>query len=396
MGNGSLVTVARDNVAVTGSIIGLVSFLLSWFELRPNRIASGEHLNLWEGAGWEFSTVILSLWLICLILSLNKKGTQQALVLGVAANLILVSGFVIAGLSAGNLLRDAESLARVSLGAGFWLNFLAAYILIFAARQSLDISRVWRHAITWTGLAAIVLILALGLLNDLSIIQEFRNQDERFIRELLQHVLLFAGSVAIGTMLGIPLGIWAARSSRAEKPIFFIANVTQTIPSLALFGLLIAPLSALSSAFPVLREFGIRGIGTTPAIIALVIYSLLPIVLNTYVALRRLDAAVIDAGLGMGMSRPQVFRRIEVPLAAPIILEGVRTASVQAVGNTAVAALIGAGGLGHFIFDGLNKTVPDLVMAGAIPIILLALVVDAVMRILHRIATPRGVTGGTQ
>ena len=159
---------------------------------------------------------------------------------------------------------------------------------------------------------------------------------------------------------------------------------------------MIAPLSALSFAFPVLREFGIRGVGATPAIIALIIYSLLPIVRNTYVGLRQLDPAVIDAGLGMGMSRPQVFRRIEVPLAAPLVLEGVRTASVQAVGNTAIAALIGAGGLGWFIFQGLGQAAADLIILGAIPVIILALVVDAVMRTFVRLATPKGESGDNQ
>ena len=190
------------------------------------------------------------------------------------------------------------------------------------------------------------------------------------------------------------LDIWATRSTHAEKPIFFIANITQTIPSLALFGLLIAPLSALSFAFPTLREIGIRGVGDTPAIIALTIYSLLPIVRNTYVGLRQLDIAVIDAGIGMGMSRAQVFRKIEVPLAAPLVLEGVRTASVQSVGLAAVAALIGAGGLGWFIFQGLGQAATDLILLGAIPIIILALIVDNVMRTIVRLATPKGLAGG--
>ncbi len=160
--------------------------------------------------------------------------------------------------------------------------------------------------------------------------------------------------------------------------------------------MLIAPLSALSFAFPALREFGIRGVGVTPAIIALVIYSLLPIVRNTYVSLRHLDPAVIDAGLGMGMSRPQILRRLEVPLAAPLVLEGVRIASVQLVGLATVAALIGAGGLGWFVFQGLGQAAPDLILLGAIPIILLALVVDAVMRTVVRIVTPKGLAGENQ
>jgi osmoprotectant transport system permease protein len=178
-----------------------------------------------------------------------------------------------------------------------------------------------------------------------------------------------------------------------ERPVFFLANITQTIPSLALFGLLIAPLSALSFAFPFLREIGIRGIGTTPALIALVIYSLLPIMRNTYVGLRQVDRSVIDAAIGMGMSRVKVFRRVEMPLAAPLVAEGVRIASVQSVGLATVAALIGAGGLGLFVFQGLGQAAPDLIILGTIPIIALALVVDALMRFVVRLVTPMGMAG---
>jgi osmoprotectant transport system permease protein len=206
---------------------------------------------------------------------------------------------------------------------------------------------------------------------------------------LQQHVFLFGFSIVLGSLIGIPLGIWASQSKAAEKPVFYVANITQTIPSLALFGILIAPLSILSQDYPVLRQIGIRGIGTAPALIALVIYSLLPIIQNTYAGIRHLDPAVVDAGKGMGMGRFLRFRKVELPLAAPLVLEGVRTAAVQAVGNTAVAALIGAGGLGQFIFQGLGQAAPDLIILGSIPIIILALIVDGIMRSVILLASPK-------
>ena len=386
--------VTRDSVAVTGSVIGLFSFLFGWLTLKPSRIVAGTSLSLWESVDWAGAAVILALWLICFVFSFTKKGRLQAALLGTAANLILIIAFVLTGLAASRLLEGETPFARASLGAGVWITLAAAYIVIFASRQGLPDSRVLRNLVSWTGLAVIGVLLIVGWFNDISIVQEFLGREGRFLQELLQHVFLFGGSVAVGALLGILLGIWATRSRRAERPIFFITNITQTIPSLALFGLLIAPLSALSFAFPALREFGIRGVGVTPAIIALIIYSLLPIVRNTYVGLRQLDPAVIDAGLGMGMSRAQVFRRIEVPLAAPLVLEGVRTASVQSVGLATVAALIGAGGLGWFIFQGLGQAAADLILLGALPIIVLALVVDAVMRTVVRLATPKGLGRG--
>ncbi len=388
--------VARDSVAITGSAIGLFSLLFGWLTLKPSRIATGTSLSLWESVDWPGGTVILVLWLVCFAFSFVGKRRLRAVILGTAANLVLVFSFLLAGLTASRLLEGEAPFARVSLGVSPWMTLAAAYIVIFAARQKLDSSPVLRNLVSWTGLAVLLSLLIGGWFNDLSVVQEFIGREERFVQELLHHVFLVGVSVSVGALLGILLGIWATRNRRAEKSVFFITNITQTVPSLALFGLLIAPLSALSFAFPVLREIGIRGVGDTPAIIALIIYSLLPIVRNTYVGLRQLDPAVIDAGLGMGMSRPQIFRRIEVPLAAPLILEGVRTASVQSVGLAAVAALIGAGGLGWFIFQGLGQAATDLILLGAIPIIVLALIVDAVMRTIVRLATPKGLAGGNQ
>jgi len=385
-----------DTVTITGVVIGLISLLVGWLTLKPSRISAGMSLSFHEIAGWTGLTIILTLWLVCFTLSYLRKGKLPAVLLGVAANLILVLSFVLLGLSATRLLEGEVPYARVSLGVGFWMACAASYVVIFASRQRLDNSPALRNIVSWTGVVLLLLLLIAGWFKDLSVVQEFTGREERFVQELIHHVFLVGISVTIGTILGIMLGIWATRSKRAERPIFFIANITQTIPSLALFGLLITPLSALSFAFPTLREIGIRGVGDAPAIIALIIYSLLPIVRNTYVGLRQLDIAVIDAGIGMGMSRTQVFRKIEVPLAAPLVLEGVRTASVQSVGLAAVAALIGAGGLGWFIFQGLGQAAADLILLGAIPIIVLAVIVDAVMRTIVRLATPEGLAGVNQ
>jgi len=379
-----------DNVATAGSVIGLLSLLLGWLTLKSSRVAVGTSLRLWE-VEWGLVALFVGLWSACLVLSVIAIR-QRAVLLGILANIVIVLALVSASIEASRLLAAESLTARVAPGAGFWLTLFAAYVLVFAARQKA--SPVWKHLISWTGPATFFGLLFLGWFDSISVMQEYLGQEERFAQELIKHIYLFAGSVAIGTLMGIPLGVWATRSQSAEKPIFFIANITQTIPSLALFGLLIAPLSALSFAFPTLRELGIRGVGATPAMIALIIYTLLPVIQNTYVSLRNLDPAVIDAGRGMGMSRMQVFRRIEVPLATPIVLEGIRIASVQSVGLTAVAALIGAGGLGAFVFQGLGQAAPDLIILGAIPIIVLALAVDALMRIVVRLSRPRGLAGG--
>jgi osmoprotectant transport system permease protein len=385
--------ISPDRVALTGSIIGLSSLLLGWLTLKPNRLASGTGLSLWESFDIAWFAVITGMWLLCLILSLVQLRRLRGVGLGITANIILVVTFVLIGLASSHFLEGEPPAARVSPDAGFWVTLAGAYVVIFAARRQLRDRRIWRNLVSWSGLAFSVLLLSIGWMNNISIMEEFSGYQLRFMQELLQHVRLFSISVATAAVIGIPLGIWATRNKHAERPVFFTTNIMQTIPSLALFGLLIAPLSALSFAFPALREIGIRGVGVAPAAIALTIYSLLPVVRNTYVGIRQVDPAAVDAGLGMGMSRWKVFHRVEVPLAAPLILEGVRTASVQAVGLTTVAALIGAGGLGWFVFQGIGQAAPDLIILGAIPIIILALLVDAIMRTVVRLGKPKGLGG---
>jgi len=382
--------ISPDRVALTGTIVGLSALLLSWLILKPNRLAVGTSLNLWESLGGGAAVAIVMLWLVCLVLSLAEVKRSHRIAVGVSANLVLILTFILVGLASNRLLQGEAAIARVSLGTGFWVTLVGAYTVIFAARRHLDDWRTWRNLVSWSGLSVFAILLSVGWLNKVSVMEEFSGYQQRFVQELLQHIRLFGISGAIGTVIGIPLGIWATRNKYAERPVFFITSMVQTIPSLALFGLLIAPLSALSFAFPVLRNIGIRGVGVAPAIIALAIYSLLPIVRNTYVGIRQVDPAAIDAGLGMGMSRWQVFRRVEVPLAAPLVLEGVRTAFVQAVGLTTVAALIGAGGLGWFVFRGIGQAAPDLIILGAIPVIILALLVDSIMRTAVRLGTPKG------
>ncbi|MCA1941464.1 MAG: ABC transporter permease, partial [Caenispirillum bisanense] len=191
-------------------------------------------------------------------------------------------------------------------------------------------------------------------------------------------------------LLGLPLGLLARRRATVRGGLFGLLNFFQTIPSIALFALLVAPLSALGDAVPLLKAVGIKGIGAAPAVIALVMYSLLPIVRNTYAGFAGVPAAAVEAARGMGMTQRQVLWRVEVPLALPVILSGLRIVMVQAIGLTVVAGLIGAGGLGTFIFQGLGQYAIDLVLLGAIPTIFLAVTADFFLQILVALSKPEG------
>src|SRR5262249_30649769 len=152
----------------------------------------------------------------------------------------------------------------------------------------------------------------------LSIAREYATRRQLFADALLRHISLAAGSVGPAIVIGFPLGVAAVRYRRLQGPLFAVLNVLQTIPSIALFGLLIVPLAALATAVPSLAALGVGGIGVAPAIVALVLYALLPVVRNTVAGLADVDGAVIEAGRGMGLTQQQIFRQVELPLALPV------------------------------------------------------------------------------
>lgn len=191
----------------------------------------------------------------------------------------------------------------------------------------------------------------------------------------LEHLWMVAISMAIAVAIGVPVGIWLTRRQVMEKPVLGVANVIQTIPSLALFGFLLpAP------------WIGARA--ERIAVLALVLYALLPVIRNTYVGIMGVDRAVVEAGRGMGMTGRQLLFQVELPLALSVIIAGVRVATVISVGLATIAAAIGAGGLGEFIFRGLAMVNNVVILAGAVPAAILALLADFGLGLLEKRLRP--------
>ena len=192
-----------------------------------------------------------------------------------------------------------------------------------------------------------------------------------------EHLILVGASTLMAALIAVPLGIVATRRARLGRWILGLANVVQTIPSLALIGFLI-PLPILG------------GIGARTAMVVLVFYALLPIVRNTYTGITGVDPAIRQAALGMGLTDRQLLMRVELPLALPVIFAGLRVATVVSVGVATIAAYIGAGGLGSLIFRGINMLDNRLILAGAIPAALMALGADWGLGRVERRLTPAG------
>ncbi len=380
-----------DKTTVTGAIIGIASLFFPLITLKPNRVADGTRLSWIEVGGNLPILIIVSLFILLILFSLYKVLGKQSIKIVIGILLIFLVMYLVGPLGR-KLLRDGNSSGRITLSFGFWIFVASIWMIINGLLRKL--SRKWIGAAVLLIIIAIITFFVLGgRLERLSLVLEFNLKSGRVLLELENHLRLAGTAVFLSIIIGIPLGILCVKKRKSESSIFFFLNSIQTIPSLALFGLLIAPLSFISFHFPFLREMGVKGVGSTPALIALTLYALLPVARNTYVGLSVVNKDIIQAGKGMGMGSIQLFFLVETPLALPVILSGIRISAIQAVGNTAIAALIGAGGLGKFIFQGLGQGAPDLILVGVIPIIVLAVGVDRILELIIKASLSPGVAG---
>lgn len=499
-------------------------------------------MNLFELEGDLRYIALFILALIPLLVAFQQERKRRGWTLVVLGNLVLVLTLLLPATAAAQLLAEAETFfeegtrisnPRIFTSAAIAMGLLGGYIITFGGVRDLVAEKVsqWQRVLaSFSGLFVLVLLLLGGSFDIYSILVEFSQRGETLGQRFIEHFVFVAVSLFAGLVIGIALGLWAARDERAEDFILYTVGIIQTIPSLALFGVLLVPLarlgdrtfiniaqfiilmaivaglvlalvlriqpnlpkqgriaalvaSAILLAIPLgllaillitfvfeatlnvfvdqdlrdalalvvvafiaipfllwldrrldhtrnirllrltryglllgaglgfvglfivgaqqvignntlqeltVRDLGISGIGTAPAIIALTLYSLLPLVRNTYAGLKNVDEAIIDSGRGMGMTPSQIFFQIELPLAFPVIMAGVRNAGISLVGIAAVASIIGAGALGDFILLGVNTTSVDLILLGAIPAIVLAVVLDALLQVLEGIFTSPG------
>lgn len=369
--------------SVIAILIGIALFAAPFATYRATRIASGEARLLIEALPITMGAVVVVVALgvaVGGVLVREPLGRLGAAVIGLA---ILLPSL---GLSAGFLTPAGNSFARVSPSLGFWLLALSFSLLAIDALVRMRLGPYGRLAALAVGAGALVLLLVSGIWDDLSILKEYRTRADSFWREARQHLLLAFGSMAAACLVGIPLGIAGHRMRTLRTAVLQGLSIVQTIPSIALFGLLMAPLGAIAASVPLAAALGIRGIGATPAFIALFLYALLPIVANTIAGLNQVPSAVVDAARGMGMSARQRLVEIEVPLALPVILAGIRIVLVQNLGLATVAALIGGGGFGAFVFQGIGQTAIDLVLLGAIPTVGLSFAASIILDALVDIA----------
>ncbi|MER9457565.1 ABC transporter permease [Mesorhizobium sp. M0478] len=365
---------------VIAAIVAYAAFLAPFATFRANRIVPGQARSILEALPATVGPLLLAIVVVAAIVALLKTP----LVLRLAASVVALAALAILIGVAGTFLTPAgNTFARISPASGFWLLIFAFTLLLADVLTRLNLSPPARIGVLVLAALAIGLLLISGQWDSLSILKEYANRADSFWAEGSKHITLALGSLAAAVIVGLPLGILCHRVERLRAGVLNVLNIVQTIPSIALFGLLIAPLGWVAAHVPGAAALGIRGIGTAPAFVALFLYSLLPVVANTVVGLAGVPRAANDAARGMGMTDGQRLFGVEFPLAFPVILTGIRIVLVQNIGLATIAALIGGGGFGVFVFQGVGQTAMDLVLLGAVPTVALAfaaaIILDAVI-----------------
>ena len=348
--------------------------------MAPNRLLSPRPVPLpetgpatlaWAGYHAALLAMLLTAW--------RPRRPWLAETAAVAAALALLATV---GLGAAGAL-PAGGLTRAAPAAGAW----TALILLALAMAAAAALRRGSPAIPILAtLAGGALLGAAGLLAPLSLLREAAGRGPELGDALAGHIALSLSALLLALALAVPLSALSLARPRLEAAFLGAASGVQVIPSIALFGLLIAPLAALASAFPVLRDFGLGGIGPAPAVLGIAAYLLLPLARGLLAAFRVAPPELVEAARGQGLSPLQLLLQLRLPMGAGVALGALRLATVQAVGLATLAALVGGGGLGTIIFQGTGQLATDLILLGVLPVLALSLAADAGIALLARLA----------
>ncbi|WP_182085024.1 ABC transporter permease [Aureimonas sp. ME7] len=365
--------------------IALALWVLPFATLKANRIVAGEAHGFLDALP-PGSGMMLLLAILATAAAFAFRLPSTLRLIGALAG---TAGLCLAiGLAPDHLAPSDNPYARVSPASGFWTAF---FLMTLALADALTRKRpgpAFRLALL-AGVGALsLLFLGTGFFDGLSVMKEFAARADTFWAEGARHLSLAFGSMGIAIAIGIPFAILAERWPVLRGPVLNALNIVQTVPSIALFGLLIAPLGWIALHVPGAAAIGVRGIGIAPALVALTLYSLLPVVGNTLAGFAGVSPAAKDAATGIGMTRRQRLLRVELPLALPVILVGIRIVLVQNIGLATIAALIGGGGFGVFVFQGLGQNATDLVLLGALPTVILAFATAVVLDAAIEVSSP--------
>jgi osmoprotectant transport system permease protein len=355
-----------------------------WLSVAPNRLLPGTPLPATVALGAWAHAAAAALVLFLALGSREKAGepARFALLLG-----LLVALLILTGLSAARLLEGQPGSARCMVGAGFWAAVGAIAVALVDEARRLRPAQVATAALL--GLAALALARRAGAFDALSIMVEYRARADLFEAAASRHLALSGVALALALLVSVPLGWTAFRRPGLRSGIEAGLNAVQVVPAVALFGLLVSLLSLALAAWPSLRALGLAAIGPTPALIGVAAYLTLPLTRGIATGLSAADPAIIETARGMGMTERRIAFEVRLPLGLPVFVGGLRVAAVQGIGLTTLGGLIGAGGFGAIVFEGMAQFASDLIILGSAPIVAVAMLADLSLRALElRLARP--------
>lgn len=354
-------------------VLGFVALAIAalWslplLHLAPNRLLTGTPIHAGATLGALALPVTLLIVLAGLMLGLlqRKAAVIVASLLLVGSMLLLAAGL---GIAATSLIGDQPPAARARLASGSFASMMVLGIgLLITVRLARARWLEWLAGLLLVGGA--IAIAASGLFDALSVVVEYRARQELIASALFGHLGLSLGGLILAVFLTLALAPWTA----LQRVVDVVVNGIQVVPAVALFGALVAMMSAVLSVTPVLRAAGLGALGPAPAILGIAAYLMLPLWRGLDAAMRAPDQTTLDAARALGLSPAGIVRAVRLPIGAPVLVGAVRVAAVQSIGLATLGALVGAGGLGAIVFDGMAQFAPDLILLGAIPIVALSL-----------------------
>lgn len=370
-------------VAAIGCAVVGIAGALPLFQIAANRLVVGTPVSAAAAIGVSG----LSVSGLCLLGSTflgfgrSRPAALTALAIFAAALVLFAAGL---GTAASDLVAGQPPAARAQLATGAWVG-----LAVLCASVAVSAGRTRIRGVGWLTVVSLLAVFALlyrsGVFDGLSLAVEYRARAESVHAALWQHVVLSFAAVALATVSCVSLYAWRPGRGAIE----IVINGLQVVPAVALLGGLVALTSGLLAAIPSLRAAGLSALGPGPAILAVAVYLLLPLWRGLQGALRAPDPSTLAAAMAMGLTRRQSLLRIRLPLGTPILIGALRVASVQGIGLATLGALVGAGGLGGIVFEGMAQFAPDLILLGAVPVIGLSLLVERGLSLLEDRARQR-------
>lgn len=451
-----------NQVALLAVLIGIIALFYPFVTLYVSRVMPlGEEFKLWQlnrqthDISYWTIAVVMS-WLGVLITACVPQGRFKNV--GLTLSIIIISVVLISASSYGTQTLVNTDLARVSLSTGAWLSGFAIYILLFSIYQQY-------HKLVFLPVVVLLIWIGFAPFEHWGVYREYIAAPDAFKKELYQHISLVLTVLPIIIIVGTALGFVATQQAWLEEIILSLNGFMQTVPSIALYGLLLPILSiygkiltlgqslvvligiliglgVLASIIritkknqikrilniilyligfacvllflPILTntlfqlytdaptwianlslskswdDLGVRGLGTTPALIALVLYGVFPLIVNVHSSIQNISTDLIEAAKGIGLSRAQIFWKVQLPLILPFFIDGIRLSCLMLISLATIAVLVNAGGLGVLLMRGTEQSVQDLILLGCVPAVVLALMIDAGLRFIQILITPQG------